>query len=457
MKIFTLRIAALTGIALGSMMVSAISAQAGILDVQEVRSESGLTAWLVEDHTIPVISLRFAFRDSGSAYDPADKQGLARLLSNTMDEGAGNLDSKAFQEKLADLSISLGFSTSRDQFSGSVKTLSANKAEAFRLLGLALTQPRFDAEAVARMREANLSRIKSDMSDPQWIAARIMNDTVFKDHPYMMNSGGTLTSLNKITPADLRTKVKEALTRNRLIISAAGDISAGELAQVIDQVFAALPESGTVTPVADIALPDTASTILYEKQIPQTIVNIYLPGIPVKAADHAAAEVMNFIFGGAGFGSRLMETIREKRGLTYGIYSGLSNLDHASVLAINSSSKNATAGELISLTREEMANFIQTPVTAKELHDAKTYLVGSVPLDLTSTDAISAYMLSFQSEGLPKNYLDLREAAIRAVTPADVEAVARKTLTPDKMTVVLVGTPEHVTPSQIVTVLPNVE
>lgn len=454
MKLHVFRLTALT---LGTLMLSAFSVQAGILDIKEVKSPGGLTAWLVEDHTIPVISLRFAFKNSGSAYDPVEKQGLARLLSNTMDEGAGDLDSRAFQEKLTDLSISLGFSTSRDQFSGAVKTLTVNKAEAFRLLGLALTQPRFDAEAIERMREANLSRIKSDLSDPQWIAARIMNDAVFKNHPYMMNSGGTLTTLTKITAADLKAKVKNDLTRDRLIVSAAGDITAEELSLLLDQIFGTLPESGTVTPVSNVEPPATPSTILYSKPIPQTVINMYLPGVPVKAPDFAAAEVMNFIFGGAGFGSHLMEIIREKRGLTYGIYSGLSNLDHASILSISSSSKNASAVELVNLTREEMTNFVQTPVTSQELHDAKTYLVGSVPLDLTSTDSISAYMLSFQSEGLSKTYLDEREAAIKAVTAEDVAAVAKKTLTPDRMTVVLVGNPEHATPTQTVTVLPNAE
>lgn len=432
------------------------SAQAGILDIKDVRSPGGLTAWLVEDHTIPVISLRFAFRGTGSAYDSEDLQGLTRMLSNTMDEGAGDLDSQAFQEKLNDLSISLSFTATRDQFGGAVKTLSVNKAEAFRLLRLAMTQPRFDQDAVDRMREANLTRIKSDMTDPQWMAARIMNDIAFKGHPYSLNSGGTLTSLTRITPEDLRAKAK-TLTRDRLIVSVAGDITADEVATLLDEVFGDLPATGVAPEMAEAELQGGGNVVLYKKPIPQTVFTMYLPGLDLKDQDYAAAEIMNFVFGGAGFGSRLMDVIREQRGLTYGIYSGLSQMDHSAILSISSSSQNKTARELLELTRDEMQNFVKNPVTARELHDAKTFLIGSVPLDLTSTDSISGYMLSFQSEGLPKNYLDQREANLRAVTPGDVQAIATRLLSPEKMTVVLVGDPEGITPTSTLTTLPNVE
>lgn len=441
---------------LALLIMPILQAQASILDIEEVKSPGGITAWLVEDHTVPVISLRFSFRGSGAVNDPADKQGLARLLSNTMDEGAGDLDSKAFQEKLNDLSIGISFSASRDDFGGEVKTLTRNKLEAFKLLALALTKPRFDQDAVERMRLANLSRIRSDMTDPEWMAARLMNEVLYKGHPYAMNSGGTLTSLTKITPDDLRTKVKGELTKDRLIISVAGDISAAELSGLLDQVFGSLGTTSTKPEVKDIDVPATSST-LYKKSIPQTVIQIALPGIDHKDKDYFAAQVMNFIFGGAGFGSRLMDVIREQRGLTYGIFSGLSGMDHANALTISTSTKNATVKELLDLTAQQIETFKTTSITAKELNDAKTFLNGSVPLDLTSTSSISGYMITFQTLGLPRNYLDIREAGIKAVTADDVRRVAARVLDPARMTTILVGEPENFVPTATVTTLPNVE
>ena len=175
-----------------------------VLDIEQVTSPGGIKAWLVEDHSVPVIAMQFGFRGVGGALDPVDKQGLSRMLSNTLDEGAGELDSQTFQKELRDLSIGLSFGSDRDDFSGSLKTLSQNKKRAFELTALALTKPRFDEEPVKRMREANQSRIRSSLTDPDWMTARIMNDRAFEGHVYSQNSGGSLSSLEKISPEDLR-------------------------------------------------------------------------------------------------------------------------------------------------------------------------------------------------------------------------------------------------------------
>ncbi len=443
---------------LSLVVLIAAPAQAAILDIKDVKSPGGLSAWLVEDHTVPVISLRFVFKGSGSTLDTAEKQGLARMLSNTMDEGAGDLNSQQFQEALNDHSISLSFSATRDNFGGNVKTLTKHKDEAFRLLALALTKPRFDQEAIERMRLANMSRIKSDMTDPEWIAARLMNATIFEGHPYAMNSGGTLSSLPRITAEDLRAKVKRDLTQDRLLISVAGDITADELAQLLDKTFGQIEKtSAHETIPTDVKFPDKAQTVLFPRDIPQTVVQISMPGISWIDPDYYAAEVMNFVFGGAGFGSRLMDVIREKRGLTYGIYSGLSHSDYANTLAIGASTRNETTKELIDLTAQQMDQMRQNPITAKELKDAVTYLTGSVPLDLTSTDKISAYMIAFQSEGLPKDYLDMRERELKTVTIADVMRVSAHLLSPAQMTTILVGNPDNIKPDKTLTKLPDVE
>ncbi len=434
------------------------AAQAGILNIKEVTSPGGIKAWLVEDHTIPVISIKYAFRGGGAVNDPATKQGLSRLLSNTMDEGAGDLKSKDFQGILDDKSIDLTFNTSRDDFGGNLKTLSKNKDQAFDLLQLALTKPRFDKEAVDRMTAANVTRIRSDMTDPDWMAARLVNSVIFKDHPYTMNSGGTLSSLPKITSADLRGKVKSDLTRDRLIVSVAGDISEAELGTMLDKVFGTLPaqtsKAATITPVK---FPDQPIVALFKLDIPQTLIEANLPGIRMDDPDYAAADVMNFILGSSGFGSRLTEVIREQNGLTYGVYTGLEMMDYAALFNLTTSTKNDTVAKVLDLTKGQFELIKAEDVKQQEITDAQSYLIGSTPLSLTSTDQIAGMMLAFQRYNLPKNYLDLRAEALNKVKPADVRRVAQRLLDPSKLAIALVGNPTDVTPTETITELPNVK
>lgn len=429
------------------------------LDIQEVKSPSGITAWLVEDHSIPVLSMDFAFRDAGSSRDPKDKQGLARMLSNTMDEGAGDLTSEMFQKELRDLSISLAFTTDRDSFGGGLKTLTTNRARAFELLQLALTSPRFDAEAVDRMRAANQARIKASLSDPEWMAARILNDVAYQGHPYALNSGGTLSSLGAIMPDDLRRYAKSELTKDRLHIAVAGDITAEELAGALDTIFSALPDKAPQgeSGVEDLTLKNEGQTVLFKQDIPQTIIEIMQPGISRKSPDYQTAQIMNFVLGSSGFGSRLMEEVREKRGLTYGIYSYLSNMDHFSGLAVSTSTANKNTKELLGLVKEEFEKIRSYPISEDELKNAKSYLIGSLPLSLTSTDKISALMLSIQMDDLGIDYLDKRAEQIEKTTVDDVFKISQKLLKPENFVTILVGNPENVTPTRVIDTLPNVQ
>ena len=432
-----------------------LSAKADILNIREVTSPSGIKAWLVEDHTVPALSIKFAFRGAGSSNDPENLQGLSRLLSNTLDEGAGDLSSEQFQSILNDQSIDLSFYTTRDDFGGQLKTLTKNKAKAFELLKLSLTAPLFEQSAVNRMIAANIGRIKNDMTDPEWMSARLMNSVVFKDHPYSMNSGGTLSSLPKITPQDLRQKLATELTRNRLIVSVAGDISEQELTQILDAVFAQLPEKALSREMEPVEFSE-GSVTLFKRDIPQTIISAVLPGIRMSDPDYHVAEIMNFILGSSGFGSRLTEVIREQNGLTYGIYTGMDMMDHAALFTLNTSTKADTVQKLIDLTKKELERIKTEDVSDKELKDARSYLIGSTPLSLSSNDQIAGMMLAFQRYDLPRNYLDLRADALCKVTKEDVRRVANRLLDSTKLAITLVGNPKDILPTTTVTELPNV-
>lgn len=427
------------------------------LDIQTITTPGGVKAWLVEDHSVPLISLKFAFSGAGTVLDPDNKQGLVQLLSNTMDEGAGDLDSQTFQKALADHSIGLGYNASRDDFSGSLLSLTRYKGKAFDLLHLSLTAPRFDAEPVQRMKDANISRIRSSMSDPDWMAARLMYDTAYAGHVYARNSGGTISGLQAVTPDDLRDFARTHLSRDRLLVAVAGDIKKDELIPVLDRIFGNLPATSPVIPIPDTKIQNSGSLTLLKKDLPQTMIQMAQTGINHKDPDWHAAQIMNFILGSSGFGSRLMEEIREKRGLTYGIYTGLSTLNHIDTMSLQTSTRNDKAKEVLDLIHAEWSRMKTTDITPQELADAKAYLIGSMPLSLTSTDNISDMMLSLMLDDLPDTYLDTADEKISAVSIADVRRVANKLLTPDGLITILVGNPSGITPTRTVETLPNVE
>lgn len=426
------------------------------LDIQEITTPGGISVWLAEDKTLPVIALRFSFIGSGSALEPEGKQGLARMLSNTMDEGAGDLDSTSFQKALADHSIDLTFSATRDTFEGKLVTLTRNKDKAFELLSLAVNAPRFDEEPVARMREGNLARIRSALTEPDWMAARLVNDRAYAGHPYAMNSGGTLSSLPTITPEDLRAFRNKNLSKDRLVVAAAGDINKAEIMAAVDRIFARLPGKAGPAQTPDMVLQNTGKVYIYDQDVPQSFIEVVLPAFGHKDADFYALQVLNYIYGGAGFGSRLMEEVREKRGLTYGIYSSVQDYRHAQTLGVSLSTKNESAFEALDLIKTEMEKMTQTRVSDKELSDAKSYITGSMPLALDSTESIANMMLSLRIDGLTSTYLDDYAAHINAVSADDIERVAKRVLKPEAMLTIIVGKPQNIETFESIKELPNV-
>jgi zinc protease len=444
---------------IGYVLFFGLRAQAAdrFLPIKEIKTESGLSVWLVEDHSLPIIAMQYLFLDSGTSLDPDNKQGLVRMLSNTMDEGAGDLDSHSFQKALADNSISLSFSAGRDGFGGQVKTLSRNKDLAFSLLEKAMSSPRFDDEPVARMRDANITRIKSSMGRPEWMSARLVNDRAFENHPYGKNSGGTLSSLQTITPDDLRTFKKDYLTKDRLLVAITGDITPEEVKASLDKTFSALKDKAGSQKISDVTLQNGGKTFLYERPIPQTIIEITMPSFGHTDPDYYALQVMNYILGGGGFGSRLMDEVREKRGLTYGIYSSLQDFRHANLIGISTSTKNESLAEVLNIIQKVLKDMQSKVVTDKELADAKSYIIGSMPLALSSTDQIASIALTLLMNGFPMDYLDNYADRINAVTAEDVQRVATRVLKPESMLTVLVGKPTGIENAIVVESLPNVQ
>lgn len=433
----------------------AMAAPKKILDVQVIKSAGGIEAWLVEDKTVPVISIDFSF-EGGLVYDPEDKPGLANLASKLLDEGAGEMNSQEFQGKLSDNAISMSFTAGRDAFYGSMKTLKANKETAFGLLSLALSKPRFDADAVLRMKNAVASGIRRDMGEPSWLSARTFNAMMFGDHFYGRPGAGDLESMRTITRDDLEEFVHEQFARNVLKVSIAGDITRAEAEQALDRIFGPLPANAEPVDVADVKPLNPGKTILLPLDIPQTFVIAGEDSIRRDDPDWHAALIMNYILGGDSFDARLMNEIREKRGLTYGVYSGLSSMNHAALLQVNMSASNDKAAQAIQLMKDQFNILAQKGPTAQELADAKAYINGSILLDLTSTNDISSALASLQRDHQSPDYINQRAALIDAVTLDDVRRVAQKILKADSLMVVLVGKPDGINPDILLDKAPGI-
>ncbi|MCE9507006.1 MAG: insulinase family protein [Alphaproteobacteria bacterium] len=415
-----------------------------ILDVQKLKTPAGIEVWLVEDKTVPVISMTFSF-DGGLVYDPADKPGVGRLASILLDEGADQMTSQEFQSQLSNNAIQMSFSSGRDAFHGQLKTLKSNEVLAFDLLRLALNKPRFDADAIERMRNANISQIKDDMGDPGWLVARTYNGMVFEGHAYAQPGFGNLDSMQRITRKDLVNFVHAQFARNVLKVALAGDITKEEAAKAVDDIFGALPDKTGEAAGVEAPLNYAGKTILLPLDAPQTYISAGEAGIKRDDKDWHAAVIMNYILGGSGFDARLMKEIREKRGLTYGIYSNLTNMKHADLLQANMSASNEKVAEALKLLKQEWAKMAKDGPTDQEVQDAKSYLTGSLLLELTSTDDISETLNGLQRDGLDFDYINQRNAAINAVSVSDIKRVAAKLLKPENLTVVLVGQPANVT------------
>ncbi|SMH60806.1 M16 family metallopeptidase [Azospirillum agricola] len=429
------------------LTVLSVAPSAWAIDIKRVVSPGGIEAWLVEDHKVPVIALEWAFEGAGGT-DPQGKEGLANLASHTLDEGAGPYDSQAFQTRLQDSAVSLSYSAGRDAFSGSLRTLSDRRDEAFDLARLSLAEPRFETEAIERMRAAVLSSLKRDLADPNYVGRRLFYSTAFPDHPYGGEIRGTLDSLPRITADDLRGFVKSQFGRDRLVVAAAGDIAPDDLAKALDRIFGGLPAKTTVATIPDVTPKGLGETILAPRPTAQTVMLMGQPGVKRDDPDWYAASVMNYVLGGGGFGSRLMEEVREKRGLSYGVYSYLIPMDHTALVMAGGSTVNAKAGQALDIIRQEWARMAKDGLTDEELADAKTYLTGSFPLQLGSTQSIARILLQVQRDRLGIGYLDQRDRYINAVTQDDIRRVAKRLLDPATLLTVLVGRPEGVTPTK---------
>ncbi|MDX8510156.1 M16 family metallopeptidase [Mesorhizobium captivum] len=424
--------------ALFFLLLPALAAHAE-MNIQEVKSKKGISAWLVEDHSIPLVAVRFVF-DGGTAQDPAGKEGLVNLMSGLFDEGAGDLDSGAFQLKLDDAGAEMSFQAARDGTYGSMRMLSDQKDEAFGLLKLAVNSPRFDQAPIDRIRAQVLSGILANERDPDTIAQQRWLRAIYGGHPYARPDQGTKESLATITAADIKAFHKANFARGGLHVAVVGDIDAATLSGKLDEVFGDLPDKQMLAPVADIA-PKLGQQLEVNYDLPQTSLQLAWPGVKRSDPDFYAAVLMNEILGGSTFTSRLYEEVREKRGLAYGVSSDLVDHEHSNALLVTTATRSDRAAETLSIVRQVVKEMAQNGPTAEELAATKKYTIGAYAINnLDSSSSIASTLVELQLDNLGIDYIKRRAALIDAVTLEDVKAAARKLLSADPA-VMVIGPP----------------
>jgi zinc protease len=410
------------------------------MKIQTIKSPGGIEAWLVEEHAVPMMAMRFAF-EGGSSQDPTGNEGLANFLSAMLDEGAGDLTSREFQERMEEISMRMRYEDSKDAFYGNFETLTANRDEAAKLLKLAINTPRFDTDAVERIRQQLQAALAYAARNPEKVALNEWYAVAFEGHPYARPSAGTEETVAKITGDDLEGYRKRIFAKDTLKVVAVGDINAEQLGALLDEVFGDLPATADLVAVSKTSPVAGGRQKVVEMNVPQSVAVFGLGAMERKDPDFIPTFVLNHILGGGGFASKLMEEVREKRGLAYSVYTYVYPYQHTSIFSGSVATRNEAIGESLDVIREEFKQMAENGPTQTELDNAKKYLIGSYPLRFDTNAKIASQLLGLRMDDFGPEYIDNRNDMMAAVTLDDVKRVAKRLLNTDDLIVTIVGKP----------------
>jgi zinc protease len=414
------------------------AAQHGV-DVERIVSPGGAEAWLFSDTTVPIVVVR-AFWRGGSAMEPEALAGVTGVMADMLTEGAGEYDANAFKERLEELNMSLSFYAGWDGVGMTLTTLSENLDGAVAMARLALNEPRFDAAPLERIKRQLLVGIRQRETNPGYLANVALDQALYPDHPYARRT--SRESVAAIRRTDLIDRRDALFNRATLQITVVGDIDAERAGVAIDAIFSPLPQGARHPEPADVTPAAPTPLIVRELPQPQSLIVFAAPGIQDEDPDWVPLAVANYILGGGGFSSRLMDEVRERRGLVYGVRTGPSVSEHLALIRGSAQTENVNVAEAIEVIRAEIGRLHRDGATQAEVNDAITYLTGSFALDLDSNVKIANVVHAYQAAGRDIGYINRRNDLIRAVTLEDVNRVIRRLFNPDAFTFVVVGQPE---------------
>ena len=408
--------------------------------IQQFTTPGGVSVWLVEEPSIPILSLRMAWT-AGETNDPVGVEGLTNAMVYHMNEGAGELDAQGFFKGMEELNMSFSCGASNESTFCNASMLTDNADESFGMIALALAEPRFDDGPFERFLREQEVGLQTRETNPQYLASRARSAALYPDHPYARESNAE--SIAAMTQDAMRAQKDLLMVKEGMLVTAVGAMSPAELAPLIDQAVAGLPDSSETAETGDVVLAaPKAAPVTVDLPQPQSLVTFAAPAMKREDPDFYTAVVLNYTLGGGGFQSRLMKDLRVEKGLTYGVYTQVSSQDKIQLWSGGGQTKNESAGEFIAGIKDNLQIMVADGMTEEELSDAKAYLTGSYPLGFDSNAKIAARMMGVRLDELPVDFFDRRNAMVEAVTLEDVNRVAAEYLSPDNFTFVVVGQPE---------------
>jgi zinc protease len=417
------------------------SSPVSALGVEEITSAKGIKAWLVEEHSVPLIAIKFAFA-GGASQDPAGKEGLATMVADLLTEGAGQLTEEAFKAQVSALGLRLSLSAGRDAIYGGLETLTKRFAPSAALLRLALTAPRFDEDAIERVRSQRLTDLAIAANEPNRVAVDRWYQEAFPGNAYGRPADGTQQSVARMMRDDLTSQHAKLLARGVLKVVIVGDINKAAAAAALDDIFGDLPDQAQVALLAKAEPRPGAAPVVVEKDLPSATAAFGLASLASDHPDFPALEVLNHVIGSGDFDAVLTEEIRVKRGLAYSVQTGLIHDSITSLLLGAFTTKNDTMGSALGVLQEVLVRTAREGPNASQFENAKRYLTGSFLLDFDTNAKVASSLLSIWVDGERPDYLQRRNQKINAVTLADVKRVAREVLNTQALIVTIVGKPQ---------------
>jgi zinc protease len=413
--------------------------------IKKTNLDNGLNLIVIEHHELPVVAFRMIIK-SGSACDPADKAGLADLTAGLLRKGTQTRTATQIAEEIDFVGGSLGAGSGLDATYATCQVLTKHLDVGLELLADVILNPTFTDDEIERLRKQTLNSIKQQKIDPGTVAEKKFREFLFGDHPYGRPSEGTEESIMTITREDIVNFHKMHFVPNNVILAVVGDVNTEDAIKKVKAKFSQWAAAEILTSSMAQAPPIEGSQIrLVDKpDLTQTYIKLGHLGIERKNPDYFAVRVMNFILGGGDFSSRLMDQVRSKRGLTYGIDSDFDSDKQQGAFVVGTFTNNDSTAAAISAIINEIVKIRTDGVTDKELEDTKSFYNGYFPLQFETPSQIATQILNVEFYDLGESYLRDYRKNISAVTKDDVLRVAQKYLDPKNLKLVVVSKAQDV-------------
>ena len=411
----------------------------GVPEIETWNTSQGARVLFIETHSLPMVDIRVVF-SAGSARD-TDKPGVALLTNALMSSGAGKLNADDIAERLEDVGANMSNEALRDMAMVSLRTLTepAKLQQALNVMQVVVTQPTFPERDLARDKERLLASIKRKQQSPEAIATDAFYAALYGDHPYARPSEGTEESIAKIRRSDLKDFHQQYYVGRNAVVAVVGDLTRASAEKYVEQLLHGLTEGSVPEPIPPVPALKEGQEIRIPMPTTQTTVIMGQPGMKRGDDDYYALYVGNHILGGSGFASRLMQTIREDRGLVYDVHSYFLPMAGYGPFQAGMQTRNEQVEEALLLLHEQISSFIEQGPTAVELEKSVKNITGSFPLNIDSNSNLVSYLAMIGFYNLPLDYLNTFNKHVKEVTVAKIKDAFTRRMHPERFVTILVG------------------